>query len=167
VLVADEAGIRPDHHAGTTWAPVGRTPVLATTGARHAINMISAVTARGALWFMVFEGRFTAAVVIEFCTRLLHDAPGPVFLIVDGHSAHRARAVGDCVAGIEGRLRLVFLPGYSPELDPDEWVGTNVEHDRIGRAGITGRADREARAIGALRRLPKLPRIVRGRVQAR
>jgi len=136
--------------------------VLATTGARHAINMISAVTARGALRFMVVEGRFTAAVVIEFCTRLLHDAPGPVFLIVDGHSVHRARAVADFVAATDGRLRLFFLPGYSPELNPDEWVWKNVKHDRIGRATITGQADLKAKAISALRRLQKLPRLVRG-----
>src|SRR5256885_1076089 len=51
VYFADEAGIRSDYHAGTTWAPVGATPVVKATGARHSINMISAVTAQGLLRF--------------------------------------------------------------------------------------------------------------------
>jgi transposase len=111
-----------DWYSGTTWAPVGRTPVVHGTGQRFAINMISAVTAKCALRFAVYEGSTTAATFIDFCQRLLHDAPGPVYLIVDGHPAHRAEATTEFVASTEGRLRLFFLPGYSPELNPDEWV---------------------------------------------
>lgn len=120
VYLLDEAGLRSDHHAGTTWAPIGKTPVVATTGARHTINLISAVTAQGALRFAAFEGGFNATRFIEFCTRLMHDAPGPVFLIVDGHPAHRAKATTKFVTSTDGRLRLFFLPGYAPELNPDE-----------------------------------------------
>jgi transposase len=162
VFFADEAGIRSDYHAGTTWAPVGRTPVVHSTGARHRVNLISAVSAKGALRFAAFEGKFTAAVFIDFCKRLMQAADGPVFLVVDGHSVHRAKAVQQFVAGTDGRLRLFFLPGYSPELNPDEWVWKNVKHDRLGRASIDGKADFKARAIAALRRLQRRPHIVRG-----
>jgi len=162
VYFADEAGIRSDYHAGTTWAPVGRTPVVKATGARFSVNMISAVTAKGALRFAVYQETFTAKVFIDFCKRLLHDADGPVYLVVDGHPTHRARAVRDFVAGTAGRLRLFVLPAYSPELNPDEWVWKNVKHDRIARRGVTGRDDLKAKAIGALRRLQKLPHLVRG-----
>jgi len=162
IWFADEAGIRSDHHAGTTWAPVGQTPVVKTTGARFSVNMISAITPKGALRFAVFEGTATAKSFIKFCTRLLHDAPGPVYLIVDGHPSHRARAVTDYVASTGGRLRLFFLPGYSPELNPDEWVWKNVKNDRIGKAGITSKDDLKAKAVGALRRVQKLPGLVRG-----
>jgi transposase len=86
--------------------------------------MISAVTAQGALRFAVYEGSTTAATFIDFCQRLLHDAPGPVYLIVDGHPAHRAEATTEFVASTEGRLRL-FFPGIHPELNPDEWVWKN------------------------------------------
>ena len=79
------------------------------------------------------EGNFTAAKFIEFCKRLLNDATAPVFLIVDGHPAHRAKAVKDYVASTDGRLRLFFLPGYSPELNPDEWVWKNVKNDRVAK----------------------------------
>jgi transposase len=161
VYFADEAGVRSDHHAGTTWAPVGQTPVVHSTGARYAVNLISAVTAKGALRFTAFEGKFTAAVFIDFCKRLLHDADGPVFLVVDGHPAHRSRAVKQFAAGTGGRLRIFGLPGYSPELNPDEWVWKNVKHDRVGRANIAGKADFTARVVSALRRLQKLPAVIR------
>ena len=77
IYFADEAGIRSDYHAGTTWAPVGRTPVVKATGARFSLNMLSAVSAQGALRFMVHEGTVNAAVFIDFCKRLLRDAAGP------------------------------------------------------------------------------------------
>ena len=162
IYFADEAGIRSDYHAGTTWSPVGRTPEVRNTGARYSVNMISAVSAKGALRFAVYEGTTNAATFIDFCKRLLHDAPGPVYLIVDGHPAHRAAAVKQYIASTEGRLKLFRLPGYSPELNPDEWVWKNVKHDRIGKAGVTSKADLKSKAIGALRRLQKRPGLVRG-----
>src|SRR5919109_4835753 len=93
VYFADEAGVRSDSHAGTTWAPVGKTPVVAATGDRFAVNLISAVSAKGALRFAAYEGNLTAVVFIDFCRRLLHDTPGPVFLVLDGHPVHRSKAV--------------------------------------------------------------------------
>jgi len=161
VYFGDEAGIRSDYHAGTTWAPVGQTPVVKATGARHSVNMISAVTAQGLLRFSVFTGTCTAAVFIDFCKKLIADTPGPVYLIVDGHPTHKAKATKEFVASTNGRLKLFTLPAYSPQLNPDEWVWKNVKHDRIGRASVTSAEDLKAKAIGALRRLQKLPALVR------
>jgi transposase len=162
IYFADEAGVRSDFHAGTTWAPVGRTPVVKTTGARHSVNLVSAVSAQGALRFAAYEGTFTSARFIEFCKRLMHDTDGPVFLVVDGHPTHRSKVVKEFVASTRGRLRLFYLPGYSPELNPDEWVWKNVKADRIGRAGIKGKDDLKAKSLAALHRLQKLPHLIRG-----
>jgi transposase len=162
IYFADEAGVRSDDHAGTTWAPVGQTPVVATTGDRFGINLISAVTAKGALRFAAYEGSLNGPVFIDFCRRLLHGAPGPVFLVLDGHPVHRSKAVKAFAASTNGRLRLCFLPGYAPELNPDEWMWKHVKHDRIGRAGVTSPGDRKAKALAALHRLQKLPHLVRG-----
>jgi transposase len=161
IYFADEAGVRSDYHAGTTWAPVGRTPVVATTGDRFGVNLISAVTAKGALRFAAYEGSLNGPVFIDFCRRLLHDAPGPVLLVLDGHPVHRSKAVKAFAASTNGRLRLCFLPGYAPELNPDEWVWKHVKHDRIGRAGVSGVKDLKAKALAALHRLQKLPHLVR------
>jgi transposase len=162
VSFADEAGVRSDYHAGTTWAPVGKTPVVAATGDRFAVNLISAVSAKGALRFAAYEGNLNAVVFLDFCRRLLADATGPVFLVLDGHPVHRSNAVKQFAAASGGRLRLCFLPGYSPELNPDEWVWKHVKHDRIGRAGVSGPEDLKAKALAVLHRLQKLPHIVQG-----
>src|SRR5918995_6857033 len=161
VYFADEAGVRSDYHAGTTWAPVGKTPVVAATGDRFAVNLISAVSAKGALRFAAYEGNLNAVVFLDFCRRLLADTPGPVFLVLDGHPVHRSKAVKAFAASTNGRLRLFFLPGYAPELNPDEWVWKHVKHDRIGRAGVSSLKDLKAKALAALHRLQRLPHLVR------
>ncbi len=163
IYFGDEAGVRTDFHAGTTWARVGQTPVVRTTGTRYSVNLISAVSWQGALRFSTYEGKFESTTFINFCKRLMHDTKGPVFLIVDGHPVHRSNAVREFATSTKGRLRLFHLPAYSPELNPDEWVWKNVKADRIGRAGI-GKAkhDLGSKAIAALHRLQKLPHLVRG-----
>lgn len=160
IYFADEAGVRSDYHSGTTWAPVGQTPVVSSTGARYSVNMISAITPKGKLRFSTFTGTMNAETFIAFCRRLLHDAPAAVFLIVDGHPVHRSKAVKAFVESTDGRLRLFFLPPYSPELNPDEWVWKNVKHDRIGKAGVRSAEDLRQKAENALRRLQRLPGLV-------
>ncbi len=165
IYFSDEASVRSDYHAGTTWAPVGKTPVVRSTGARFSVNMISAVSAKGALRFSIVEGTLTSAKFIDFCKRLLHDAPGPVFLILDGHPVHRSKAVSAFAASTSGQLRLFRIPSYSPQLNPDEWVWKNIKHDRVGRTSVSGPDQFKALAVKALRRLQRMPHIVRGSSQ--
>ena len=135
---------------------------MAATGDRFAVNLISAVSAKGALRFAAYEGNLNAVVFLDFCRRLLADATGPVFLVLDGHPVHRSKAVKAFAASTNGRLRLCFLPGYAPELNPDEWVWKHVKHDRIGRVGVSSPAELNAKALAALHRLQKLPHLVQG-----
>ena len=163
IFFADEASIRTDHHAGTTWAPAGQTPVVITTGERKSVNMVSAISPRGELRFRVQEGKMNAGKFIDFLKALLDSVPGKIFLIVDGHPVHKAKKVSEFVKEkAAGRLSIFFLPPYSPDLNPDEWVWNNVKNDRIGRGVIMSADDLKAKAIGALRRLQKLPGIIRG-----
>jgi transposase len=157
IFFADEASIRTDHHAGTTWAPVGQTPVVITTGERKSVNMVSAISPRGELRFRVQEGKMNAGKFIDFLRALLDSVPGKIFLIVDGHPVHKAKKVSEFVKEkADGRLSIFFLPPYSPDLNPDEWVWNNVKNDRIGRSVIMSADDLKAKAIGALRRLQKV-----------
>jgi transposase len=162
IFFADEAGVRTDHHAGTTWAPIGRTPVVTATGERKSVNMVSAVTPGGQIHFDVFEGSMNAARFIEFCTKLVQDCPTPVFLIVDGSSAHTAKIVKEYVVSTEGQLNLFFLPPYSPELNPDEWVWKNVKHDSVGRTVAISKDHLRSIVYDALRRLQATPQIIKG-----
>lgn len=159
---ADESWVRTDHHAGTTWAPVGRTPIVRASGERDSVNMISAVTPRGTLKFETYRGRFTSAVFIEFLKKLLHDASAPVYIIADNAPQHTANAVKEYVASTEGRLKLFFLPSYSPELNPDEWVWNNVKNDQVGRKAVLRKSDFFELVTQALERLQGLPEVVRG-----
>ncbi|MPY81369.1 MAG: IS630 family transposase, partial [Actinophytocola sp.] len=162
ILFADEASVRTDYHAGTTWAPVGQTPVVTGPAVRHAVKLVSAISPRGQISFQVHEGSMNAERFIEFLASLLHDFDTAIFLIVDGSSVHKAKIVKDYIATTNGRLKLFFLPAYSPDLNPDEWVNKNVKHDRIARAVPMNRSELKAIAIDALERLKKFPTIVRG-----
>jgi transposase len=162
IFVADEASVRSEVHSGTTWAPIGQTPVVTSTGQRFSVNMISAVSSRGQLHCDLVEGRMNSARFIEFCAKLLQDIEGPVFLIVDGASYHHSKKTRKFVESTNGRLRLFQLPAYSPELNPDEWVWKNVKHDQVGRKSVLRRSDLVEITTEALTRLPRLPNIVRG-----
>lgn len=134
VYFGDESGVAACHHSGTTWAPVGQTPVVEATASKSRVNMVSAIEQRGRLHFQVSEDSFNAQAFIRFCESLLADDGGKVFLIVDNSRTHHARVVQDYVTGTRGRLTLFFLPAYSPELNPDEQVWKHVKCDTIGRA---------------------------------
>jgi len=133
IFWGDETGMRSDHQAGRSWGRRGRTPVIPGTGQRFRCNMISAITNRGKLAFMVFEGRFTAAVFAGFLRRLVRHAGRKVFFIVDGHPVHVAAYVERWVKRHRRQIRLFFLPGYSPELNPDELLNQDVKTNAVGR----------------------------------
>jgi transposase len=149
ILWANESGLRSDHTAGGTWAPVGQTPVSKGTGQRFRANMIAAISNTGTLRFRVFDAKFTGPVFLDFLNRLVRDANGrKIVLIIDGRPAHRARIVRDWAAERRELLELHFLPGYSPELNP-AWRGlfdpqrpiTNTPSPRQRDPDRTGLAD--------------------------
>jgi transposase len=160
IYFADESGIRSDYHTGTTWAPVGQTPVLNVTGRRFSLNMISAVSPRGEFRFMVHQGTVTAAVFKRFLQRLLVGAKRPIYLIVDGHPTHKAKLVRSYVESTQGRLKLFFLPAYAPHLNPDEQVWAHVKGE-VAKRGVEDTDQLKRLALAALRRIQKLPALVK------
>jgi len=160
IYFADESGMRSDYHAGTTWAPVGETPVVSVTGQRFSLNMLSAVSPQGAFRFMLHDGSVNSEVFVEFLKRLLIGMDRPVFLIVDGHPAHRSKAVKRFVENQNGMLKLFYLPPYSPHLNPDELVWAHVKRE-VSRQLVQTKDDMKRLALGALRRIQKLPNLVR------
>ena len=161
VWFGDEAGVRSDAHSGTTWAPKGQTPIVSTTGARFGLNVISAVNRRGALRFMCVEGKVNADVFIEFLGRLVESAGHPVYLVVDGHPTHKAAKTRKFVESTKGRLKLFFLPGYSPDLNPDELVWNNLKSQGTGKRAITGPDQLKKLVLGHLRSMQKDADLVR------
>lgn len=166
VFFGDEAGVRSDAHSGTTWAARGKTPVVSTTGARFGMNLISAVSRTGQLHFAVVEGRVTAEVFVEYLRRLIRGRRKPVFLIVDGHPTHKSVMVRKFVESVAGRLRLFFLPPYSPELNPDELVWNDLKNHILGRKVITGPTQMKRTVLGRMRWMQRAPSHVASFFQA-
>lgn len=156
----DEMGLRSDHVAGRSYAPIGRTPRIVVSGKRFGCNMISAITNRGTLYFMVFRGRFTAKVFLKFLKRLVRQVGRLLFLIVDGHPVHRAAAVRDWLAQNAARIRLFFLPAYSPELNPDEYLNQDVKSNSVGRRRARDADELIANVRSYLRETQRNPTIV-------
>lgn len=157
IYFGDAAHIRSDHHAGRTWGKKGETPIVLSTGRRHGMSMISAITSRGHLRFMIIEeGSVNADAFIEFIKRLLVGSKRKIFLIVDGGSAHRAKKTKAFVESLNGKLRLFFLPPYSPDRNPDELVWKHVKADTVGRMVITSKDDfiNKVRSLLSLQKLP-------------
>lgn len=123
----DETGLRSDDVRGRGFAPIGQPTVVKVPGRRFGCNVISALTNKGEMSFMVFEGRFQAEQFIGFCERLIKQSPSKTFLIVDSHSVHRCRKVRDWLEPRQEQIELFFLPGYAPELNPDELLNGDIK----------------------------------------
>jgi len=123
--------------------------------------MISAVSARGGMRFMLTKGKVNGPVFVEFLKRLMHKAPRPIFLILDGGSYPRGRPVKDYVASLGGKLRLFFLPPYSPELNPDEQVWNYVKHHGVAKAALRSGKELRKFVLARLQSLQKMPWTIR------
>lgn len=156
----DEMGLRSDHQTGRSYGRRGKTPEVPGTGRRFGCNMISAITNRGKMLFMVFHDRFTGRVFVNFLRRLAKQAGRKAFLIVDGHPVHRSQSVQRWVARRSDRLRLVFMPGYSPELNPDEYLNQDVKSNAVGRRRPADQAQMMEGVRSYLRGTQKQPPIV-------
>jgi transposase len=156
----DEMGLRSDHVTGTSYAPVGRTPIVRATGQRFGCNMISAITNKGALAFMVFQGKFKASVFVTFLQRLLKQVIGTIYLIVDGHPVHKSGKATRFAATHSARLRLIRMPGYCPELNPDELLNQDVKTNGLGKSRPPTHPELMATVRSHLYRRQKQPQVI-------
>jgi transposase len=166
IFFLDEAGVRSDQVLGKTWAPKGQTPEVPTSGQRQSINAISAVTALGAFWFVVYSGKLNATRFVEFLKSFLRGRRRPVFLVLDGHPSHKAKLVLEYVAGLAGRLEFHFLPGYAPELNPDEFVWNYLKNEGVAKKPLKRGESLRARVQADLEGIKRRPALVRSFFQA-
>lgn len=157
IYFGDAAHIRSDHHSGRTWSLKGNTPHVKTTGARFSLSLISAITAKGSMRFMIVEGGVNSTVFISFLKRLLVGARKKIFLIVDRGPSHTSKITRAFVAGLKGKLELFYLPPYSPELNPDELVWNHLKNHTVGRSTVTDKADFKRKVVRSMKSLQKSP----------
>lgn len=129
IYFLDEAGIRSDSVLGKTWGPKGERTTVETSGRRQSVNVVSAVSEEGGFWFDIYSGMMNAEKFIDTLHSLMSRRQRPVYVVLDGLPAHRAKCVAEYVQQWKGFLELHFLPGYAPELNPDEFVWNYVKSE--------------------------------------
>jgi hypothetical protein len=140
VVWLDQSGVGSADAPGSTWAPVGATPVLGKSGQRFRINLMAALTNRGALSFTVHEGSLTIEIYTRFLDRLARHHGRRVHLIVDQHPTHKSAAVKAWLAAHADQIEQ-HLPGYSPELNPVELLnGDTNKRNATMRSAVRGEA---------------------------
>lgn len=150
IFFVDEAAFRSDHHSGTTWAPVGETPVIPEHRGRFGCKAISAVSARGKMYFQCFKGRMDRYGFIAFLKKLRKDVGRPIIVVADRASYHLSKDVRDFVGSTEGEIGLEYLPTRSPELNPSEQVWNRAK-ERLGRVIIRNAQDMKSSLYRVLR----------------
>jgi transposase len=133
IFFLDEAGFDSEPRLGRTYGLKGQTPVVSTTGQRQKVNVISAVNASGAFWCQIYTERLNAQLFLQFLREFLRGRSGKVYLVVDGHPAHKANAVKSLIKELEGKLELHFLPPYAPDLNPDEFVWAYMKTNGVSK----------------------------------
>jgi transposase len=133
IFFLDEAGFQSDPPLGRTYGLKGTTPVVKTSGQRQSINVISAVNARGEFWAATYDGKLNAESFVLFLQNFMEGQSGKVFLVLDGHPAHKAKVVQQYVDGLHGRLELHPLPTYAPDLNPDEFVWSYMKNNGVSK----------------------------------
>ena len=129
----DEAGFRADSVHGRTWGKKGQTPVVAVPGQRQTVSAASAVNAKGAFWCMTYKGGLNADLFVTMLGLLMRRRRNPLYLVLDNLPSHKAKVVRDYVEATRGKLELHFLPGYAPELNPDELVWNYMKRTGVAR----------------------------------
>lgn len=135
IYFVDEAAVRADDHRGTTWGLVGETPVQEDSGDRHTIKLMSAVSARGDMKFAAFEGTMTASRFAAFLKHLRADTGKPIMVIADNATYHKSGPMKRYRRANPEGIRIIHLPAYAPELNPDEQVWNHLKC-RLGKLFI-------------------------------
>ena len=140
--------------------------MVVRTAKRITQSMISAVSNRGLMRFMLYEGALNADRFIAFLRRLIKDAGQKVILIVDNLKVHKAGKVQAWVAEHRDKLELFFLPAYAPEHNPDEFLHSDLKRSLARRPAARDKAGLKSRLRGYLGRLQRQPERVRAFFQA-
>jgi transposase len=156
----DETGVRNDCQHSRGYAPRGKTPVVEINAKRFSVNMISAISNQGLLRFMMYEETMTARVLLRFLKRLIKDAGRKVFLVLDNLRVHHAKLVKAWLEKHSDEIEVFYLPSYSPELNPDEYLNCDLKTGIRSAAPARNQSDLKKKVLGHMRMLQKKPQRV-------
>ncbi len=161
IFFQDEAGFQSDAPLGRTYGLKGKTPVVETSGQRQSLNVSSAINARGEFWAATYTSKLNAELFVVFLESFMKCQHGKVFLVVDGHPAHKAKLVQRYVQNLKGRLELHFLPPYAPDLNPDEFVWSYMKANGVSKKPLNQNESLQKRIEEDLNAVHKNRKLVR------
>jgi transposase len=153
----DETGLCNESYHGRSYAPRGETPAIMLHPRCERVNLISSVTNQGQVRFMVYKNKMNSQTLIKFMKRLIKDTDKKIFLIVDNLKVHHSYIVKDWLKEHEDEIELFFLPSYSPELNPDEYLNCDLKQGVHSGIPARNKKHLKQKAIKHLRKLQKLP----------
>ncbi len=153
----DETGVTNQANSQKGYAPKGKTPVLKQDGTKRTVNMISGVTNRGDVRFMCYTSTMTQSKFILFLSKLLKSNDGPVVVITDNLRVHHGKRVAEWVKQQDGMIELEFIPGYSPELNADEYLNRDLKKNVNGKKTPKTVAEIKKNVISFMRSLQQQP----------
>lgn len=162
ILWCDETGVVADHHPGTGYAPKGEQAILEVPDPHIRVNQISAISNEGTVRFMTYKGMLNAATFLVFLAKLVQGSSKKMLLIVDRLPAHKTAGVEEWVEAHKDRIELFYLPRYSPESNPVEYLNNDLK-GAVNEAGLPeNRGTLHSRILGFMGRLRRLPMHVIG-----
>ncbi len=154
---ADESGLRSDAQVGRGYAPIGQTPEIQLSTQRVSVNYIASISNQGKVRFMLYTQKLTAQVFITFLERLIAKRTRKLMWIVDRHPVHRSNAVQQWLHEHQANIEMHFLPPYSPQLNPAEYLNCDVKYGVHSQPPTRNLSQLKARVSSHLHKLQKLP----------
>lgn len=161
----DETGLRSDDVRGRGYAPKGQTPLLRVNACREGLSVISTITNKGEMRWKIFSGALNAKILIGFLERLTRKQRKKVFLILDNLRVHHSKLVKHWLAENAEKIEVFYLPSYSPELNPDELLNSDLKQRVTTVAPARTKRSLTRTAVGAMRSIQKQPQRVRSYFQ--
>lgn len=157
----DETGVSNDCNYGRSYAPKGQTPVIRRNARRFSISMISSVTRQGKTRFMCYQGAMNSQIFLRFLKRLIKDSPKKVFLIVDNLPVHHSRPVKTWLEDNFEYIEIFFLPSYSPQHNPDEFLNRDLKQSIAGKPPARNKNQLKKQVVSQMKSIQKLPHRVK------
>jgi len=153
----DETGLCNDSYHGRSYAPRGETPAIKIHPRCQRVNLISTVTNQGKVRFMIYKDKMNSQTLIRFMKRLIKDSGQKIFLILDNLRVHHSHMVKDWLKDHKTEIEVFFLPSYSPELNPDEYLNCDLKIGVHSKVPARTKEQLTKKTLSHLRKLQKMP----------
>jgi len=153
----DETGISNDCNYGRSYAPKGQTPVVRRNASRFSSSMISSITRQGKVRFMCYQGAMNSQLFLRFLKRLVKDSPRKIFLIIDNLPVHHSKPVKEWLAEHVNEIELFYLPAYSPERNPDEYLNRDLKQSVASKVPARNKHQLIKQVTSHMKSIQKLP----------